>query len=297
MPSFDHANPGSGFGGARYPGTFMLALREAFASLNWQPIAWKGSSVECLDAQGQSQQVGLENMYRRLRREPRSRWPELLADLLGSVPPDAGKPPGDLNDVADRLLVRLGPPISRNQTDIDIWNLPLVEDHLSASLVIDYPNSMSYVTEKMIADSTHDGKHWYECALANLQGKSDAGCMIVVHEESGLLQAQVGDAYDSSRALLLDELAPGHEENGFYVIAPCRDHLLVLPITAKTLPMAPWLRAIAAKTYREMAYPISPELFWVRRGEWHHFVIESDGEDLSVQPPAAFMEVVQRLQS
>jgi hypothetical protein len=295
MASFDHTNPGSGFGGPRYPGTFLLALREAIARLNWQAVSWKGSSVECVDPHGQSQQVGLENMYRRLRREPRASWPDLLADLLGSVPPEAGKPPGDLHEVADRLLVRLGPPFSRRDTGIDVWNLPLAEEHLTACLVIDYPNSMSYVTEKMIADSGEEGEHWYERALANLHEKSEAGCVAPVHEESGLLQAQVADAYDSSRALLLDVLVPGHQDNGFFVIVPSRDHLLVLPITAKTLMMAPWLRAIAARTYREMPYPISPELFWVRRGAWHHFAIESEGDDLVVKPPPEFAEVMARL--
>jgi hypothetical protein len=59
--------------------------------------------------------------------------------------------------------------------------------------------------------------------------------------------------------------------------------------------MTPWLRAIAAKTYREMPYPISPELYWVRGGVWHHFAIESDGEDVLVKPPPAFAEVMLRL--
>jgi hypothetical protein len=295
MRSFGHDNPGSGFGGPRYPGTFLLALREALSKLNWQAVAWKGSMVDCVDPQGQSQQIGLENMYRRLRREPRERWPDMLVDLLGSVPPDAATPPDDLHDVADRLLVRIGPPVSGQKTEIDVWSRSLVEEHLSVCIVIDYPSSMSYVTEKMIAGSEEDGDFWYERALANLHDKSEPGCVKEVHEESGLLQAQVGDAYDSSRALLLDRLVPGHEENGFYVIAPSRDHLLVLPLTAKTLVLAPWLRAIAARTYREMPYPISPELFWVCGGVWHLFAIESAGEEIVVQHPPGFEEVIARL--
>ena len=295
MPSFSHNNPGYGFGGPRYPGTFLLALREALLKLNWQATTWKGGSVECVDPNGVSQQIGLENMYRRLKREPRESWAATLAELLGSVPPEAATPPDDLHDVADQLFVRLGPPYARKDPDLDVWSHPLVEGHLSASLVIDYPSSMSYVTEKMVAASGEDGAHWLERALANLHGKSDAGCIATVHEETGLMQSQVGDAYDSSRALLLDVLLPGHEADGFFVIVPGRDHLLVLPVTAKSLMMAPWLRAIAAKTHREMPYPISPELFWVRSGVWHLFVIESDGEHLLVKPPPAFAEVMARL--
>ena len=119
--------------------------------------------------------------------------------------------------------------------------------------------------------------------------------MKVVHEESGLLQSQVGDAYDSSRSLLLDALRPGHEDNGFFVIVPGRDHLLFVPIASETMVVAPWLRAIAAKTYRDMPYPISPELFWVRRGVWHLFEIETEGEDILVRPPPEFTDVISRL--
>jgi hypothetical protein len=297
MSPSDTTNPGSGSGKSRYSGTFLLALREALATLGWQAVAWKTSSVECTDANGQTQQIGLENMYRRLRHEPRANWPNLLAELLGSVPPEAAAPPDNLREVADRLLVRLGPPFSRKDAVADVWHLPLVADQVAACLVIDYPTSMSYVTETMIAESDQDAAYWYERAIANLRSKSEAGCMIVVHEESGLLQSQAGDAYDSSRALLLDTLIPGHEDNGFYVIVPSRDHLLVLPINAETMPMAPWLRAIASKTYREMPYPISPELFWVRRNKWHHFMIESAGEDLVVRPPDEFVDVIERLRT
>ena len=295
MPSFPDDNPGQGFGGPRYPGTFLLALREALAKLNWQATAWKGSSVDCLDATGQTQQIGLENMYRRLRQEPRDTWPDLLAELLGSVPPEVATPPGDLSEVADRLLVRLGPPFTRRDANVDVWSIPLVEDELVALLVIDYPTSMSYVTEKMIADSQQSGEYWYELALTNLRSKTDENCISEVHEESGLLHAQAGDAYDSSRALLIDHLVPGHADNGFFVVVPGRDHLFFVPITEKTLMLAPWMHNIAGKMHRELPYPISPQLFWVRGGIWHPFVIEREGEDLLVKPPAEFAEVMARL--
>ena len=296
MSSFGHTNPSRGPRGSRYPGTFLLALREALAKLNWQPLAWKGTHVECVDGEGKSQHVGLENLYRRLRREARDTWPEQIAELLGSVNPEAATPPAHLSEVADRLLVRLGPPIKPDNPDTDVWSMPLVEHCLVATLVIDYPSSMSYVTQKMIADTGESGSIWLERGIANLRAKSTAEGMPMAHPESGLMQGQFGDAYDSSRALLLDELLPGHDEYGFYVIVPGRDHLLVLPISAQTLPLAPWLRAIAGKTYHEMPYPISPELFWVRGGVWRLFEIEMKGDDVVVNPPPEFVDVVTALQ-
>ena len=295
MESFGQSNPGQGSGAPRYPGTFMLALREAIGKLGWQAQMWKGTSVECIDADGAPREIGLENLYRRLRREPRESWPEQIAELLGSVPAEATVLPADLHQVAEQILVRLGPPVSGQNAEADVWSRPLVEDHLSALLVIDYPSSMSYVTEKMIASSGQDSTYWYERALANLQAKSAANCFTPVHDESGLLQVHVADAYDSSRTLLLDVLLPGHDENGFYVIVPSRDHCFVLPVTPETLMLAPWLRTIATKMCKDMPYPISPELFWVRDGFWHHFAIERAGEQVLVKPPAAFIEVMARL--
>jgi hypothetical protein len=295
MSSFGQSNPGQGFGAPRYPGTFMLALREAIGKLGWQAQVWRGTSVECVDAAGAQREIGLENLYRRLRREPRESWPDLVAELLGSVPAEAAILPDDLNQVAEQIMVRLGPPVTGQNAGAGVWSRVLVDEHLAALLVIDYPSSMSYVSEKMIASSGHDSAYWYERALANLHGKSGAACFAPVHDDSGLLQAQVADAYDSSRALLLDLLQPGHDENGFYVIVPSRDHCFVLPVTPETLMLAPWLRTIATKMCKDMPYPISPELFWVRGGFWHHFAIEHTGEDVLVKPPAAFVEVMARL--
>lgn len=294
MPNFDQSDPGRSQG-ARYPGTFMLALREAIAALGWTAEAWKGGSVACVDGTGSAREIGLENLYRRLRREPREKWPELLADLLGSVPAEVANPPDSLHDVADRIMVRLGPPVSRQGADLDMWSRPLVEDHISALLVIDYPTSMSYVTTKMVESSGQGGDYWYERGLANLHGKTAADCLAKVHDESGLLHPQAADAYDSSRALILDRLLPGHGENGFYVIVPSRDHCFILPVAAESLMLAPWLRNIAAKMCKEMPYPISPELFWVRAGDWHHFAIEQSGQEVHVRPPRAFAEVMRRL--
>jgi len=234
-------------------------------------------------------------MYRRLRREPRERWPELLAEILASVTPDVANPPDDLNGVGDRLLVRLGPAFSHKEAELDVWHRSIAGENVLSFLVIDYPNSMSYVTEKMIANSEHDADHWYQLALANLRQRTQPDCLQVVHDESGLLQSQAGDAYDSSRGLILDDLVPGQKDDGFYVIIPGRDHLLTLPVTEHTLMMAPWLRAVASKMYGDIPYPISPELFWVRGGVWHPFVIESDGDDLIVKPPLPFLDVLRKL--
>src|SRR5262245_52853726 len=89
------SDPGQGSGPPRYPGTFMLALREAIAEIGWKIRRFKGEMVECVDAEGQDHVVGLENLFRRARQTERETWPELITDFLktvGSIDPDETLP-------------------------------------------------------------------------------------------------------------------------------------------------------------------------------------------------------------
>src|SRR5437879_1995894 len=117
----DRYNPGWGFGGPRYPGTFLLALRQALTALSWQSRRWLPAAVECVDAEGHEQLLGLETLFRRIRRTERDSWPGLLTELLGSVTREALSVPADLNEVADRLRIRLCPPFALQEQDSDVW--------------------------------------------------------------------------------------------------------------------------------------------------------------------------------
>ena len=296
MQSQRRSNPGHGFGGPRYPGTFLLALREAFARANWQTRRWLGDAVECTDAAGREQMLALENLYRRVKPMNRSGWVDALAEFLTQIPDEAlVNPPASLQEVAERVLVRLGPPFTNQDPALDVWSQRIAGSFIVATLVVDYPNSMSYVTRQMIADSGQDGEHWLARALQNLRERTPAGCLTEVHAESGLLQTEVGDAYDSSRALILDHVLSAPAPDGCFVALPGRDHLLVLPVCTQALTFLPWLRSIAIRTHRNLPYPISAEVFWVLHNQWHHFPIEVQGEKALVNPPEEFLEVLQRI--
>jgi hypothetical protein len=288
------SDPGQGSGPSRYPGTFLLAFREAAASLKWEVRRLRGATVECVDDKGRQQVVGLENLYRRARREERSTWPELIAGFLGSVPTEQlENPPAGLAEVADRLLVRLGQPLGK-AADLEIWFQPLVEPDLGLNLVIDYPQSMSYVSRQMVDDSGQPASAWVERALANLAAQTPPDCLRLVDADSGLRHCAVGDAYDSARALLLAQLLP-EATDGCFVAVPGRDDLLVLPVTAAGLAHVPMLKAVAEKNHPSAPYSISNEVYWVKDGKWHLFQIVMKGENVTVQPPQEFLEVLQRL--
>jgi hypothetical protein len=297
MPPTDRGNPGLSSGPARYPGTFLLAFREALAAVSWQARRWRGDAVECLDAEGQEQVIGLENLYRRVRGIERTGWPELIGECLARVR-DAeklGLTEVKLADIADRLLVRFGPAFAGHSNPIKVWWRPVEGTDLGVSLVIDQADTMTYVTEEMIVGAGRPGDEWVERALANLRGRTPADCLELVHEDSGLMVCSVGDAYDSSRALLLEGLLPDAAPAGLLMAIPSRDELLVLPVTLKAMAHIHVLKLLAVKNFKQAPYPITDTLYWVRSGAWRPFPVEIRKEEVAMRPPAEFIEILNQL--
>src|SRR5262249_36212627 len=96
------SDPGFGFGPPRYPGTFLLAFRQALAGLHWQARRWLGHAVECVADDGTQRVVGLENLYRRVRGTERTEWSALITSFLQTAlgPPGNEEPPTNLDTVA-----------------------------------------------------------------------------------------------------------------------------------------------------------------------------------------------------
>jgi hypothetical protein len=294
------SDPGQGSGPPRYPGTFRVAFREALESMGWHARRWLGSAVECVDAGGEERVVGLENLYRRARRADRATWPELVRDFLERISSgEFDHPPDDLASVAEQLLVRVGPPIGQQvagkSEELRVWFHPLVSGQLGASLVIDYPQSMAYVTEEMVAESGQPGEDWLQQAVANLIEKTPADCLRVLDEESGLRSCSVGDAYDSSRALVLDNLLPEAADDGFFAAIPSRDELLVMPVSAHSLTHVPLLKHLAEKQFQSAPYAITDEIYWIHHGRWYLFQVALSKDRVMVTPPPEFVEVLKRL--
>lgn len=297
MPPRGRTDPGQGSGSPRYPGTFLLALREALERIGWRPRRWNGDMVECGDAGGKVHVIGLENLYRRARRTDRQEWPELIGEFLRTVSlVDQGEGlPTDLAAVADQLLVRLGHPLRAPSPDAKVWSQPVAGTNLCISLVVDYCNRMSYVTEHLVTESGLPGTDWLARGLDNLYARTPPDCFQPIHEESGMLLAGAADAYDSSRALLLDRLLPEARAEGYLVVIPGRDELLVLPITARALAHMHLMKVLADKNFKTVPYPISNEVYWIREGVWRPFPIHVRNAEVAVQPPPEFVEILERL--
>jgi hypothetical protein len=268
----------------------------AVESLGWRVGRWAGDIVECLDAEGESRTVGLENLYRRARAADRAAWPEVIADFLhalATTTQDAVEP-SDLNAVAERILVRIGPPFSA-ELQRAVWSRPLGDSGLIAHLVLDHAETMSYVTGDMVASSGKPGEDWLAWALENLRKRTPADCFEVVDEDSGLLLCGAGDAYDAARSLILDILLPESKPHGTFLAVPNRDTLLVLPVTARAISQVHLLKVLADKHHPKAPYPISTGVFWVRGGEWRTLPITVTGKEISVHPPPELVECLNAL--
>jgi hypothetical protein len=291
------SNPGSGSGPPRYPGTFLLAVREAVDHLNWKVQRWMGDSIRCVDAEGEEHTVGLENLFRRTRRQQRDTWPAYIAEFLTKVraSEENAAEEIDLAAVGDRLMVRLGQPFAPLPNDLSVWAQPLEGTDLEMNLVIDHEETMSYVTAEMVEKSGRPGEEWLRDALANLRARTPEDCIEPIHEESGLSVCTVGDAYDASRALLVEDLLGDQAPLGCFVALPGRDELLILPVNKTALAHVHLLRVLADKNFKSAPYPISDQVFWVQQGRWHVFPIDIRGNDVTIRPPEAFVPIFDQL--
>lgn len=273
----------------------MLALREALAARQWQIKRWLGDAAECLDDQGSEHMVGLENLYRRARREERSTWPALIDDFLRRVQAAEvhSDPAVDLNQVSERIMIRLGPPMPRIGADINLWSKPLEGTPLAVNLVIDQPETMAYISEEAVAKSGKSGDEWLAVGISNLRQKTTPEMLQVIHADSGLRICGTGDAYDAARALVLDTSIPDMPDPGCLVVIPSRDELFILPLTPDALSYVHLLKVIAEKNYQSAPYSISNEVYWVRKGAWQILPIEVRGEQVTINPPQALVDCLQ----
>ena len=297
MPPHDRSDPGSGSGPPKYPGTFLLAFREAAAGMKWQIRQWLGHLVQCIDEEGGEHVIGLENLYRRARREPREEWPVLIAEFLCTAKAATKDEnlPADLATVADQLLVRLGQPLPAMPDEAKVWSQPLADTGLDINLVVDYSNRMCYVTQKLVNDSGRPGSEWLERAIATLRSRTPADCLQTIDEESGMRLCAVGDAYDSSRSLLLETLLPDAANDGCFVAIPGRDQLFVLPVSLQAVSSIHLMKLMAEQHYKSTPYPISDKVFWVQGGVWRLFPIDVRDKQANIDQPEEFAEILKRL--
>jgi hypothetical protein len=277
-----------------FPDDFRAAVIAQLAVAGLSVIEWEQNGVHVRPADGNEQYIGLANLHRRAKAANPNEWPELIRGFLERLATTKTQNiPDDLGTVADRIRPRLGKPFDRTQPHP--WGIPLPGTGLEITLVIDFPHTMAYVTDEMLKKSHKQGEDLLDTALENLRNATPGDFFERASDELDIYIGSLGDAYDATRALLVEELMP-EVPAGYWVAIPSRDELAVWPVTFAALARVHVLKMFAEENYREHAYPISDEVFWVWQGTWYRFGITLKENDLVIDAPEPFGEALQELQ-
>ena len=295
--SDDFDDPSRGATSPTLPSGFRAAVTHALAGMGYSVASWEADGVNVRSpARGGEQYVGLSNLHRRARAAGRAEWPAMIREFLSHVTGALTGPkiPDDLTAVANQLRPRLGKPFGR-EGKAHPWGVPLPGTGLEINLVIDYPHTMAYVTEEMLKKTGKGGEDLLDLALANLRAETPPDFFDRVSEELDIRVGHTGDGYDAARALLVEDLLP-ESPAGFWVTVPSREELAVWPVSFEALSKIHVIKLFAQDNYRDHAYPVTDEVFWVWRGMWHPFGIRVDEKNITISPPEEFLTVLKGLE-
>ena len=280
-----------------FPADFRAAVVAELTAVGYTCAAWEpdgvtvhASAAACPD----SQFIGLVNLHRRAAAADPGEWPAMIREFLGHRAAFLQAPaiPDDLSAVADRLRPRLGRPCGRADKTPP-WGIPVPGTGLEINLVVDFPHGMMYVTGPMLARSRKKGEDLLDVALENLRAATPADYFERAADDLDIYLGHLGDGYDATRALLIEELLPDSPA-GFWVAIPSREELAVWPVSFPALERVHALKMYAEDNYQAHAYPVSADVFWVWRGTWYHFGITL-GDEVLLDVPDPFGEALQEL--
>jgi hypothetical protein len=282
-------SPG-GAGPSALPGGFRAAVTHALSVMGYAVSGWESDGVN-VSAPGKcgGQYIGLANLYRRAKGAERADWAAMIRDFLEHVTGAISGPkiPDDLMTVAGQLRPRVGKPFARDARAYP-WGIPLPGTGLEINLVIDYPHTMAYVTDDMLAKTGRAGEDLLDLALANLKADTPADFFERACEEQEIYVGHCGDGYDAARALLVEDLLP-ESQLGFWVAIPTREEAVAWPVSLAALERIDIIKLFAQGSFQDHAYPVTDEVFWLWNGMWYPFGIQIDDTGVTVDPPPEFL--------
>ena len=278
-----------------FPDDFRAAVAAQLAAAGFTVLDWERTGVNVRPAAGgDGQYIGLANLYRRAKADDPATWPELVHGFLDRLSHTKAQDiPTDLATVADKLRPRLGQPFDRDQAHP--WGIPLPGTGLEITLVIDFPQTMAFVTDDMLKKSRKKGEDLLDFALENLRAATPGDYFERASDELDIYLGHAGDGYDAARALMVEELMP-ESPAGFWVAIPSREELAVWPVSFAALGRVHVLKMFAEENFRAHAYPVSDEVFWVWHGTWYRFGISLKGDDVVIDAPDPFGAALRELE-
>jgi hypothetical protein len=279
------------------PSGFRAAVTHALADVGYSVVSWEadGVNVQAPTKDG-AQYLGLSNLFRRTKAADKSEWPTMIREFLSHITGalSGSRIPDDLTTVASQLRPRVGKPFTR-EGKAHPWGISLPGTDLEINLVIDYPNTMAYVTDDMLKNTGKAGEDLLDIALANLRADTPPDFFEKVSDELDIFVGHTGDGYDAARSLLIEDLLP-ESPAGFWVAIPSREELVAWPVSFGALQKIHVIKLFAQDNYREHAYPVTDDVFWLWNGAWYRFGISVAEKNVTITPPTEFMEALKQLE-
>lgn len=273
---------------------FRGLVRQGFAEAGLEVTVHADHVV---DAQGR--EFGLSNAAALCHNDDRGEtaWPTIVREharrVVGAV--DAPSP-FDTMSAAELLAstyVRLMP--AADIAPLELSYPPMFCDGVVAVLNVDLPESVT------IYDDEHVEKFGpfddlYRAGIANLRAVAFDDHHVVEHE-GGRIDVLLGSSmFVASTILVLPDVVARYgggivEEYGVFVAAPFRHQLVFHVIRdASALASLNVLAGFALAGYADSVGPLSPEVFWWRRGEFRKLTEhDEDGISIQVDPDLAAM--------
>ncbi len=264
------------------PEWFRGAFTEALTRLGWRLVRWQAKEAIVADSKSAETSYGLENILRLTAALPQEKRLERIVEHLNQL--NSMREPGSLNGVRERLFPRLRAPVEDDKLAAALWSIPFQDTGLICVLVVDNPQAVTYVTQKMVEESGQPGEDWFHLAVDNLRIVTRAEQIVEV--EDGLLAVGTADSLDAARGLLLDWFVPSPDPNGYIASVPNRDRLYFFPVGDSPFDER-FARLLiqTLKDHQQGAYAISDSIFWVHDGDWERVKWEWEGQKLFVEQP------------
>ena len=245
--------------------------------------------------------IELANLARKCHPAPPDEWPALIAGQLGSVL-DGDRPDAtpSLAAVKSMLKVRIYPEDYAAGLPADSGEL-LVKRRLApgaiAALAIDYPDTVVGVTPKAALDWAVSVDELFELGLENVRIQDRPSVQRQPLEGGASVSLLIGDSFFTATwVLMLDEFLVPSSPHGAVVAIPNRHVVVFQPIV--DLSVIAGTRAVmslAARMHRDGPGPISPNIFWWRRGELTLLPTRLSDDSVFFEPPAEFIDVLNQL--
>src|SRR5262249_4019406 len=92
-----------------------------------------------------------------------------------------------------------------------------------------------------------------------------------------------------------EAILPEEAPEGVLVGVPSRDALIALPVHPRTLQHLALLKVFLANQHQDAAYPITPDIFWVRQGRWRRLGVELSDQGIQLDPTEALIDELHQL--